>query len=371
MNDDQQSGEPSLGARLDAALDWRLADRSKGHATASVGRDEELPRAYPAEILEDAAGSFVASFPDLPEAPSTAGPDATDVLARLPRALLTGLGQVVREGRPMPVPSEAQGKTLIVIPTEALPRLLLHQRMLAAGLDDAEVERRLGSVPGWSVAVLRDPLVPTGRRKPNSFDLDLVMAALWVVQGGSREGAFGPVPVPEGRDDLQWSHGQAALLTLTLAGVKVPGLEVARVVDELGDAGAIGLCKGHEHLTRGVQLLMEAMAVQAAMGPGGEAAVTLLLRRAAEGLFGAKTYLKASRQPYINLVEIWREARWITVSRLENIGLSAYVVPPLCPVPLDVLLRTFSSSDIRPAVLQALTVEKPGSKARHVKQSAH
>ena len=189
------------------------------------------------------------------------------------------------------------------------------------------------------------------------------MAALWVVQGGSREEAFGPIPLPEGRDDLRWSHCQAALLALTIAGVEAPGLEVASAVDELGSVSATILHQGRDHLTRGVQLLMEAMAVQVAMGPGGEAVVALLQRRAAEGFHSAWAYLDAGHQPYISLVEIWREARWITVSRLKNVSLSGEMVPQQCPVTLEVLLSTFSNSDIRPAALRLLTGEVPHPEA--------
>src|SRR3954464_531903 len=75
---------------------------------------------------------------------------------------------------------------------------------------------------------------------------------------------------------------------------------------------------------------MEAMAVHATMGTVGEAAATLLLRRAAEGFFWAKAYLNAGNLPYISLAEIWSEARELTDARIERLGLSIDPVPPRC-----------------------------------------
>ena len=354
MTDDRRWAEALPGARLDAALD-RLGDGVPLAAMAPEGNGADLPRAYPAEISLGAAGGLVARFPDLPEAGETLGREATEVLARLPRMLLEGLQHLVRQGRALPAPSAAQGRPLVEIPVEALPRLLLHQRMLAASLDDAEVERRLGGVPGWSVAALRDPLVPIQRPEPRGFDLDLVMAALWVVGGGDRDAAFGPRHPRDKRDDLAWSRRQAALLALTLAGVAAPGLEVASAVDELGSVGSNMLHQGRDHLTRGVQLLMEAMAVQAAMGPAGEAAATLLLRRAAEGFRWAGDYLDEGSRPYVELDALWGEARGITASRLERLGLSIDPVSLRCPMALKGLLEVFSDSDITLAALCLLT----------------
>jgi predicted RNase H-like HicB family nuclease len=363
VSNDHDPAAASAGARLDAALDQRRADLPGGTSMTSRSQDDgdELPRAYPAEIVRDDAGLVVAHLPDLPEAPEVRGATPEEVLGRLPLALLTGLRGVVREGRPMPPPSPAQDRPLIEIPVEALPRLLLHQRMLAAGLDDAAVERRLGSVPGWSVALLRDPMVPIERPEPNQFDTDLVMAALWAVAGRRREAAFGPPGAGEEADDMTWSRQQAALLTLRLAGTAAPGLQVASVVDEVGSVGSTLMCAAEDHLRRGVQLLMEALAVRAAMGRAGEAPATLLLRRAAEAFFWADTHLNRGNLPHISLAETWTEARELTDTRLERLGLSIDAVPQQCPLDLKVLLDTYSDSDITLDALGWLTGEWPVS----------
>lgn len=153
MSQDRQQVERSIGVRLDTALAQHGQGCPLHHRTG-----DELPCAYPVEILGDAASGFVARFPDLPEAAETTGLDAAEVLTRLPLALLHGLRQCTRDGRALPRPGEARGRPQITVAVEALPSLLLHQRMLLAGLDDAEVERRMDAQGDWSVAELRDPI---------------------------------------------------------------------------------------------------------------------------------------------------------------------------------------------------------------------
>ncbi len=349
MNQDQRQTEAPVGARLDTAL----ALRGRGaHLMANAGTSDVLPRAYPVEILGNAKGGFLAHFPDLPEAGETAGLDAADVLARLPAKLLNSLRQRVRNSQALPQPSPAKDRPLVAIAVEALPSLLLHQRMLAAGLDDAEVERRMQAQGHCSVAELRDPVAAADTSRPHMPCLELVMLALWVVDGGNSDEAFTATGVYEDLDVLTWSHRQAALLTLALAGVEAPGLQVANAVDELGSVGRNIMQEVHSGLRRGTELLMEAMAVDAAMGTTGAAPATLLLRRAAEAFRQAEAHLDLDNLPDIRLDEIWRDARWITTTRLEVLGLSIAPVPLECPLSIEAALEALTSTDVTTAALK-------------------
>jgi hypothetical protein len=77
------------------------------------------------------------------------GADAAEALARLPRALLTGLQQLAREGWAVPQPPAAEGQPLVPIPVEALP--VGGQDAARRGLDPGSA-LSLGAEPGRSPA---------------------------------------------------------------------------------------------------------------------------------------------------------------------------------------------------------------------------
>ncbi len=350
MSGDEHQVEAPVGVRFDTALARQDRD------ILPVRAGDEVPRAYPVEILGDAARGFVARFPDLPEAAETTGLDAAEVLQRLPLVLLHGLRQRIRDGMALPRPGEAAGRPEIAVAVEALPSLLLHQRMLSAGLDDAEVERRIDAQGSWSVAALRDPVAAVDPAEGATFCIELVMLALWVVDGGDRQAAF-PVPGDQQAGDvIAWSRRQAALLTLALAGAEAPGLQCADAVDELRDVGLVMLRSVRDNWERGIQLVMEAMALDAAMGKAGAVPTTLLLRRAAEAFRGAETHADPGILSRIDPDEVWRDARRLTAARLEVLGLSIDPVPLECPISFELAFRRLTSTDITPAVLELIAV---------------
>jgi hypothetical protein len=105
---------------------------------------------------------------------------------------------------------------------------------------------------------------------------------------------------------------------------------------------------------QGIQLLMAAMALDAAMGPAGAVPTTLLLRRAAEAFRGAETHADRGILLRISRDEVWHEARCLTAARIELLGLSIDPVPLDCPISFESAFRDFTSTDITPAVLQLL-----------------
>lgn len=111
--------------------------------------------AYPVEI-EEAADGVTVTCPDVPEL-VTDGATRAEALERAADALVTALSLYVEDGRPLPRPSAAHGRPIVAVAALEAAKLALHDAMLAAGLSNVELGRRLG-LDEKAVRRLRDPL---------------------------------------------------------------------------------------------------------------------------------------------------------------------------------------------------------------------
>jgi antitoxin HicB len=122
---------------------------------------------YPTEI-DEAPDGITVTFPDVPEAITVAATrDAAMALAQ--DALVTALSFYADENRPMPAPTPARGRVMVAVPVLEAAKLALHDAMLAGGISNLEMARRLGR-DEKAIRRLRDPL--------HASKIDQVEAAL-------------------------------------------------------------------------------------------------------------------------------------------------------------------------------------------------
>ena len=112
--------------------------------------------AYPIEVLEEPDGITVTS-PDVPEMITGGWGDLAANLNAAKDALVTALSFYTDTDRPLPAPSPARGRMVVTVPALVAAKLALHDAMLASGLSNLELGRRLG-VDEKAVRRLRDPL---------------------------------------------------------------------------------------------------------------------------------------------------------------------------------------------------------------------
>jgi antitoxin HicB len=111
--------------------------------------------AYPATLERETDGRITVIFADLPGA--TWGDTEAEALTRAEDLLISALSIYVEENRPLPRPSPARGRPLIPVATLDAAKLALHDAMLAAGMSNVELGRRL-ALDEKQVRRLRDPL---------------------------------------------------------------------------------------------------------------------------------------------------------------------------------------------------------------------
>ena len=99
---------------------------------------------YPVNLEADAAGGFVLTFPDVPEA-ITQGEDEDEALLYAVDALETALSFYVDSRKPLPNASKPKRGQRTVRPS-ALEgaKLGVYQAMMSQGIKKAELARRLG-----------------------------------------------------------------------------------------------------------------------------------------------------------------------------------------------------------------------------------
>jgi antitoxin HicB len=112
--------------------------------------------AYPYELLPQPEGGFTVTFPDVPEA-ITQGDSEEEAAAVAEDALVTALSFYTDNSEPLPRPSPADGRPLGYVPPLVAAKLALHDAMLAAGVSNVALARRLGA-DEKTVRRLRDPL---------------------------------------------------------------------------------------------------------------------------------------------------------------------------------------------------------------------
>jgi antitoxin HicB len=112
--------------------------------------------AYPANLeWEPDRGAVTVTFDELPGA--TFGASEGEALSRAEDLLETALSCFTDEGLPTPEPGPANGRPLVSPRPLVAAKLALHDAMLAAGLSNAELGRRL-DLDEKAVRRLRDPL---------------------------------------------------------------------------------------------------------------------------------------------------------------------------------------------------------------------
>jgi antitoxin HicB len=100
--------------------------------------------AYPARLALDTNGTYLISFPDVPEA-RTFVEDKANANPIAAEALAAALSFYVEAGKPLPVPSAAKrGQILIRLAAGTVAKLALYEAMRAAGITQSELARRLG-----------------------------------------------------------------------------------------------------------------------------------------------------------------------------------------------------------------------------------
>jgi antitoxin HicB len=112
--------------------------------------------AYPYDLAPQPEGGFTVTFPDVPEA-ITQGDTEEDAAAMAEDALVTALSFYTDNAEPLPRPSPARGRPLAFVPPLVAAKLALHDTMLAAGVSNVALARRLGT-DEKTVRRLRDPL---------------------------------------------------------------------------------------------------------------------------------------------------------------------------------------------------------------------
>src|ERR1035438_477991 len=100
---------------------------------------------YPAVFEPAEEGGFVITFPDVYEA-ITQGDDEREGLDMAQDALITMFAHLIREGKPIKVPSNPKGRKyrMIELPAMAALKTELYMAFQASGMRKAELARRLG-----------------------------------------------------------------------------------------------------------------------------------------------------------------------------------------------------------------------------------
>lgn len=96
---------------------------------------------YPVVVERDGA-TFVASFPDVPQA-HTVGKTKAAALARAGAALETAFVALMGDRKDIPRSSPARGRSAIALPPLSAAKIGLYRAMRAAGVSKAELARRL------------------------------------------------------------------------------------------------------------------------------------------------------------------------------------------------------------------------------------
>jgi antitoxin HicB len=112
--------------------------------------------AYPYDLAPQPEGGFTVTFPDLPEA-ITQGDTGDEAAAMAEDALVTALSFYTDQAERLPRPSPARGRLVAYVPPLVAAKLALHDAMLAAGVSNVALARRLGT-DEKTVRRLRDPL---------------------------------------------------------------------------------------------------------------------------------------------------------------------------------------------------------------------
>jgi antitoxin HicB len=102
------------------------------------------PFDYPATIVQDEAGFYLVTFPDVPEA-GTDGRTLDEGLAEAQDALVAALGGYINERRDLPKPSRIRkGQVVVSLPPLVAAKLALYRAMREVGISKVALGKRLG-----------------------------------------------------------------------------------------------------------------------------------------------------------------------------------------------------------------------------------
>lgn len=103
--------------------------------------------AYPVKMKPDTNGSLLVTFPDIPEAATSARNEAKAMHVAL-EALESALEFYFEDNRPVPMPSEPKrGQRTVTLPASMSAKILLLNEMLAQNVRPADLARLLGTTP--------------------------------------------------------------------------------------------------------------------------------------------------------------------------------------------------------------------------------
>ena len=97
---------------------------------------------YPVRLKTDDNGTYLVSFPDVPEA-HTFGESKADALDHAQDALLTALDGYISNKRPIPTPSRT-GKFIVEVPPLDVAKLELYEAMHESGTGKYRLAKKLG-----------------------------------------------------------------------------------------------------------------------------------------------------------------------------------------------------------------------------------
>lgn len=97
---------------------------------------------YPV-IIEKDGDSYMARFPDIPEA-LTCGDTREEALTEAAGALLTAFEFYFEDNRAVPMPSAGEGLDRVAVPAGVWVKVLLLNEMVRQSVPQAELARRIG-----------------------------------------------------------------------------------------------------------------------------------------------------------------------------------------------------------------------------------
>ncbi|MCQ9325550.1 type II toxin-antitoxin system HicB family antitoxin [Neisseria dentiae] len=97
---------------------------------------------YRYELTPDDNGTFLVTFPDIPEAVAV-GEDKESAAIEALDGLLCALDGYFEDRRAIPLPSAEQGSDTVTLPALETAKVLLLNEMIAQGVKKAEMARRL------------------------------------------------------------------------------------------------------------------------------------------------------------------------------------------------------------------------------------
>jgi antitoxin HicB len=102
---------------------------------------------FPARFEPASEGGFVVTFRDIPEA-ITQGDSEAEAMEMAEDVLVSAMDFYFEDRRPVPLPSAAvDGEHLVELPASVSAKVLLLNELVAAGISNVELARRMGTRP--------------------------------------------------------------------------------------------------------------------------------------------------------------------------------------------------------------------------------